>query len=234
MKRAARLASISVASLALCAILPGCGTRSAQAPALTTSTPAPDAPREVTDLSQLGPGNAIDPFGKKEQTIARRVASEDEVAVNNVDLDALGAIRQTGDDKHPCEQRLLNKKAAQFDTVSVHLLDQVFNQIRHLQDEDEISHLKLPTDLRWVVITATINHQGALKELVIEQHSGTAAMDKMMVAACKKGLYLRNAPEDAADANGNYRVRIEARMENFASLDGEHWEFKTYMGLAIL
>ncbi|HLI81186.1 MAG TPA: hypothetical protein VKV03_14460 [Candidatus Binataceae bacterium] len=232
MKRAARLASISVASIALFTILQGCGSNSAQNP--SPSAPAPDAPHEVTDLSQVGPGSAIDPFGKKEQNIARRVASDDEVAPNSIDLGALANVRHTGDDKHPCEQRLLNKKAAQFDMVSVHLLDQVFSQIRRLQGDDEFSHVVLPTDLRWVVITATINHQGALKELVIEQHSGTAAMDKLMVAACKKGLYLRNAPEDAADPSGNYKVRIEARMENFASLDGEHWEYKTYMGLAIL
>lgn len=129
---------------------------------------------------------------------------------------------------------MLNKKAAQFDTLSIHLMDQVFAQMTTLEEGDEISHLKLPTDLRWVIITGTLSRQGVLKELVIEQHSGTAAVDKMVVAACKKGLYLHNPPQDAVDSAGNYKVRVEARMENFASLDGEHWQFKTYMGLAIL
>jgi len=59
-------------------------------------------------------------------------------------------------------------------------------------------------------------------------------MDKLMIDACKKALYLRNPPADAAVANGDYEVRIEARMENFSTMDGEHWDFKTYMGLAIL
>jgi hypothetical protein len=199
------------------------------------ATPAPDAPHPVTDLSQLAPGNALDPFGKHDQIIARRVASDGDISASNIEnLDALGTIRQAGDDKHPCEQRLLNKKAAQFDMLSMNLLDQVFVQISDLQGSNEISHLKLPTDLRSVIITGTLDHQGVLKELVIEQHSGTAAVDKMVVAACKKGLYIHNPPAEAVDASGNYKVRIEARMENFASMDGEHWEFKTYMGLAIL
>jgi hypothetical protein len=234
MKRVVWLLSICALSLALLTIPQGCGSNSSQAPKMV-ATPAPDAPHPVTDLSQLAPGNALDPFGKHEQTIARRVASDRDVGGSGAEnLDTLGTVRHAGDDKHPCEQRLLNKKAAQFDMLSMHLLDQVFVQIAGLQEGYEISHLKLPTDLKWVIITGTLNRQGVLKELVIEQHSGTAAIDKMVVAACKKGLYIHNPPPDALDASGNYKVRIEARLENFASIDGEHWEFKTYMGLAIL
>jgi hypothetical protein len=234
MKLAVWLPSIFALSVALLTITQGCGFNSSQAPTMAI-TPAPDAPRPVTDLSQLAPGNALNPFGKNEQNIARRVTSYDDTAVSSVEnFGTLGTVRHAGDEKHPCEQRLLNKKAAQFDTLSTRLMDQVFSQALHLQEGDEISHLKLPTDLKWVIITGTLNRQGVLKELVIEQHSGTAAVDKMMVAACKTGLYIHNGPPEAVDAAGNYKVRIEARMENYASLDGEHWEFKTYMGLAML
>ena len=232
MKRTVRLASIGILSLALLTFFAACSSRSAPVPA-TPPGPPPDAPRPVTDLSQVAPGNALNPFGKSDQ-IARKVASEEDVPVEPVDLGALGDVRHAGDDKHPCEQRLLNKKAAQFDLLSTHLMDQVFGQMKHLQASDEYSHVMLPTDLRWVVITGTLNHQGLLKELVIEQHSGTAAMDKLMIEACKKGLWMRNPPADAADPSGDYKVRIEARAENFASLDGEHWEYKTYIGIAIL
>ncbi len=234
MKRAVWLPSICALSLALLTIPQGCGSNSSQVPTIAVA-PAPDAPHPVTDLSQLAPGNALDPFGKRDQLIARRVASEGDMGGSSVEnLDALAAVRHSGDNRHPCEQRLLNKKAAQFDSLSARLLDQVFEQIGMLQEGDQISHLKLPTELKWVVITGTLNHDGVLKELVIEQHSGTAAIDKMVVAACKKGLYIHNPPADALDANGNYKVRLEVRMENFASMDSEHWEFKTYMGLAIL
>jgi hypothetical protein len=232
MKRTVSLALMGVLSLGLLTFSFGCSSKSPPVPT-TLSTPPPDTPHPITDLSQVAPGNALNPFGKSDQ-IARKVASEEDVPAEPVDLSALGDVRHAGDDKHPCEQRLLNKKAAQFDLMSRNLLDQVFGQMKHLQASDEYSHVILPTDLRWVVITGTLDHQGVLKELVIEQHSGTAAMDKLMIAACKKGLWIRNPPADAADPSGNYKVRIEARMENFASLDGEHWEYKSYLGIAIL
>jgi len=234
MKRSGWRLSICALSLALLAIPQGCSTNASQAPTVG-AIPAPDAPHPVTDLSQLAPGSALNPFGKRDQSIARKVASEGYISENNVqNVGGFGKVRHVGDDKHPCEQQLLNKKAAQFEMLSMRLMDQVFEVIAPLLDGDEISHLKLPTELKWVVITATLNGQGVLKELFIDQHSGTAAVDKMVVAACKKGLYIHNPPPEALDPSGNYKVRIEARFENYASMDGEHWEFKTYMGLAIL
>jgi hypothetical protein len=234
MKRAVWLPSMCAISLALFTIPQGCAPDSSQAPTVA-AIPSPDAPRPVTDLSQLGAGNALNPFGKHDQAIARKVASDAGVNENNVqNVGGFGMVRQVGDDKHPCEERLLNKKAARFDVLSTRLMDQVFDQLIHLLDTDEISHLKIPTEVKWVVITATLNSEGVLKELVIDQHSGTAAVDKMVIAACKKGLYIHNPPRDAADASGKYKLRLEARFENYASMDGEHWEFKTYVGLAIL
>ena len=233
MKRAAWLSSLCALSLALLTILQGCGSNSSQVQAIPEAPP-PDAPRPVTDLSQLGSGSALSPFGKRAQAIARKVTSED-VSGNDVqNVSGLGQVRHVGDDKHPGEERLLNKKAAQFQMLSARLMDQVFEELSYLENGDEISHMKLPTDLKWVIITATLNSHGVLKELVIDQHSGTAAVDKMVVAACKKGLYIHNPPPDAVDSSGNYSLRIEARFENFASMDGEHWSFKTYLGLGIL
>ena len=148
----------------------------------------------MTDLSQLGSGSALSPFGKRDQAIARKITSED-VSENDVqNVSGLSQVRHVGDDKHPGEERLLNKKAAQFQMLSARLLDQVFEELSHLEREDNISHLKLPTDLKWVIITATLNSHGVLKELVLDQHSGTAAVDKMVIAACKKGLYIHNPP----------------------------------------
>jgi hypothetical protein len=234
MKRSVSLTLICALSAALFTILQGCGSNSSQIPAITPISTAP-APHPVTDLSELAPGNALEPFGKHDQAIARKVAAEAESGGPSDDsLGALTTVRHAGDDRHPCEQRLLNNKAARFDMLSMHLQDQVFDQVGKLQEEDAFSHLKLPTDLRPVIITATLNHQGVLKELVIDQHSGMAAVDKMVVAACKKGLYIHNAPAGAVDADGNYKVRLELRMENYASMDSEHWEFKTFMALAIL
>jgi hypothetical protein len=234
MKRAVWLASICVLSVTPITILQSCGF-TGSAPNAVAPLPPADAPRPVTDLSQVAPGNPLNPFGKHEQVIARRVTSDQDLKRSSAEnLGALGAVRHVGDDKHPGEERLLNKKAAEFNTLSFRLMDQIFGQIEALQAHEDISRLKLPTDLKWVIITGTMNDKGVLKELVIEQHSGAAAVDKMAIAACKKGLFIHNPPPEATDDTGNYKVRFEMRLENYASLDNEHWEFKTYMGLAIL
>ena len=228
-----RLPSIGVLSIALL-LAQGCGFTGSQ-PNAVVLLPTGDGPRTVTDLSQVAPGNPLSPFGKQDQAIARRVASDDDGRSGTAgNLDAIGTIRHVGDDKHPGEERILNKKAAQFPQLSNRLMDQIFVQMMHLEVEEPFSRLQLPTDLKWVIITGTLSSQGVLKELVIEQHSGTAVVDKMVIAACKKGLFIRNPPIEAADSTGGYKVRVEARFENWASSDGEHWQFKTYIGLAIL
>ena len=234
MKRAVWLLLSGALSLALLTIPQGCSSDSSQALPPVTNPP-PDAPHPVTDLSQVAPGNSLEPFASKhEQNIARSIASGGDLPARSLEnLDQLADVRHVGDDKHPCDQRLLNKKAALFDALSMRLMDQVFHQMVELQT-GEISRMKLPSDLKWVVITGRMDRHGVLKELILEQHSGTAAVDKLMIAACKKALYLQNPPADAVNAEGNYEVRIESRMENYASLDGEHWYFKTYLGIAIL
>lgn len=213
----------------------GCGYTGSQ-PNAVAPLPRTDGPRTVTDLSELASGNPLSPFGKQDQNIARRVTSDDiaNAAGTVGNLDAIGTVRHVGDDKHPGEERVLNKKAAQFSMLSMRVMDQIFAAMMRLETADDFSRLKLPTDLKWVIVTGTLSPRGVLKQLVVEQHSGTAAVDNMVIAACKEGLFIRNPPAEAADSSGNYKVRFEARFENWASSDGEHWQFKTYIGLAIL
>lgn len=218
--------------LALLTIPQGCGSSTADVPTVYP-TPAPDMPRPLTDLSKLSPANPLAPFGKRNEAIARQVANEaDTGAVESPH--SVTMVRRVGNESRPGEERLLNNKAAQFNRLSMRVMDQIYSETARLERQDEISHLKLPEDLKWVIITGTLNRDGVLKELVVEQHSGTAAIDKMMIAACKKGMFIRNGTPEARDPDGNYKLRLEARLENFASLDGEHWEFKTSLGLAIL
>ena len=232
MKRAIWLPSMCALALALLTIPQGCGFTGSQ-PNGVAPIPAPDAPKPVTDLSQLAPGSALNPFG--DPAAAKKIVSDSDLSQTQIrDSGGSGPIRHVGDPKHPGEEQLLNKKAAKFELVSGRLLDQVFEEMAQLQRGENFSRLKLPTDTKWVVITGTMNDHGVLKEIVLDQHSGTAAVDKLVIAACKKGIYIHNPPPEALDANGNYSVRIEARFENFASLDGEHWSFKTYLGLALL
>ena len=213
-------------------LLPACSPNSKEVP-VAARTPAPDEPHPVSDLSALSTANSLDPFHKNDLAIARQVTSAD-------DSDAvakrqgLGSVRHVGDDKHPGVEKLLNQKSAQFESLSMQIMDQVFAQVEGLEETDQISHLKLPDDLKPVIITGTLNRDGKLNELVVEQHSGQAAIDRMVIAACKKGLYIQNPPPDALSTPQTYKVRLETRLENYTSLDGEHWQFKTFIAMALL
>ena len=76
MKRADWLLSICALLLALLTILQGCGSNSSQTVS-DAPTPAADAPHPVTDLSQVAPGNALEPIRQaRPNHCAEIVASE--------------------------------------------------------------------------------------------------------------------------------------------------------------
>jgi hypothetical protein len=218
------------AAIALLANSQGCGSSKTPAP---TPPPSDNGSRVVTDLSTISPADAFNPFGKKDSRASSAIVHDGNVG-SQATAAAIGTVRHVGDDKHPGEQRLLNKKAAKFDMISMRVMDQLFGAMESLEDDDPIARLKLPTDLRPVIITGTLNSKGKLQDLLIEQHSGEAAVDKMVVKACKQGLYINNPPPDALTPEGTYKIRLETRVENYASMDGETWEFKTYLGMALL
>ena len=219
------------AALALLMLSQGCGSRKPPSPPPPSDTTGPHV---VTDLSTLSPADALNPFGKKSSDAASTIARSAETAATRGSVQAMGTERHVGDDKHPGVERLLNKKAAQFDMLSMRVMDQLFGAMESLEDDDPIDRLKLPTGLRPVIITATLNNNGRLRDILIEQHSGEAAVDKMVVQACKRGLYINNPPPDALASDGTYKIRLETRLENYASMTGETWEFKTYLGMALL
>jgi hypothetical protein len=74
---------------------------------------------------------------------------------------------------------------------------------------------------------------GKLKELIIDQRSGVAAVDKLVIDGCKKGLWSRNSPPGAL-SNGQYRLRIEAMIVNYTFNRNGIYTFDTRVGLALL
>jgi hypothetical protein len=138
-----------------------------------------------------------------------------------------------GTAKTPGEERLLNAKAAQFSEFSHELLHQVFVATQRLEKGD-FSTTVLPEDLQPVVITAIMSKEGKLKELIIEQPSGSGKVDHLMVDACKKGLWTSNPPPQALTSDGIYKIRVQAKLKNFNSADQRHWNFETHVGLALL
>jgi hypothetical protein len=145
-----------------------------------------------------------------------------------------GLAHRVGPDYNPGMERLLNPKASQYASFSRDLLDHLFTQVFKDEREEQFSRLKISDEIRPVVITATLDKNGKLTELVLEQHSGKAAVDHMVLEACKKSLWSQRPPASAATADGTYKVRLETKITNFASNDGIHWTFETDIGIAVL
>ena len=196
---------------------------------------AAPVPQMVTDLSSVS-GAAIDPLGthavpKRGEGLLHESSSGD-LGPRTFGAEP-GLSRSVGTDANPAEVRLLNDKAAKFANFSQVILERIFAQLRIAERTEEISRTKLPTDIKPVVITAIMDKSGKLMELVLEQHSGKARIDQMMLDVCKKAIWYRNPPPEALADDGTYHLTIQGRLENYASQDETHWSFVTRIGLGI-
>ncbi len=144
-----------------------------------------------------------------------------------------GLVRHAGDDRHPIEERLLNEKAAKFANFAQVLLTRLSGQVALAEKTEEVSRLRISTDMKPVVITAIMDKNGKLTELIVEQHSGKGAVDRMMIDACKKAIWYKNPPVEALSGDGTYQLTIEGKLENYASLDEKHFSFITHLGVGI-
>lgn len=203
---------------------------------------AQPTPRVLTSLSALTPGNPEEILGAKRlSTPPPELASPSatpnalsyQANLKRLFLEKPESGRFAGTAATPGEERLANAKAAQFSLFTRALLHQVFVAAQDLERK-EISREELPTNLGKVVLTATMDQTGRLKELIVEQSSGSGAVDQLMIKACKIGLWTRNPPPAALTAEGTYRIRIEASIRNFARPSQEQvWNFDTRLALGL-
>ena len=144
-----------------------------------------------------------------------------------------GISRVVGNDANPGTVRLLNGKAAKFGNFAEVILDRIYARLIEAERTEEISRIKLPTEIKAVVITAIMDKKGKLTELIVEQHSGRANIDQMMLDVCKNSIWYENPPIAALTGDGNYQLTIRLKLENYASSDETHWSFITDLGLGI-
>ena len=144
-----------------------------------------------------------------------------------------GISRVVGNDANPGTVRLLNGKAAKFGSFAEVILDRIYARLIEAERTEEISRIKLPTEIKAVVITAIMDKKGKLTELIVEQHSGRANIDQMMLDVCKNSIWYENPPVAALTGDGNYQLTIRLKLENYASSDETHWSFITDLGLGI-
>ncbi len=210
----------------------GCAAQDKPPPSIPNAGPQPKLLSDLSAVSDapinpLGP-NAVPAFG--EGSAHERAAVSPGPRTFQTEP---GISREIGTEKNPATVRLLNDKAAKFGNFSAVILERVYAQLIIAERTEEISRTKLPTELKAAVITAILDKTGKLIELILEQHSGKAKIDQMMLDVCKKGVWYENPPTAALSGDGNYKLTIRMKLENFASTDERHWSFITDLGLGI-
>jgi hypothetical protein len=202
--------------------------------------PMPDAgqsqPQLLTDLSTVSDAH-VDPLASVNAVPAPGEGLLRESAAvtpgpRTYQIDP-GISREIGTERNPATVRLLNPKAAKFGNFADVILDRIYGRLIVAERTEEISRTKLPTDIKAVIITAIMDKSGKLTEIILEQHSGKARIDQMLIDVCKKSIWYENPPVEALSGDGDYKLTIKMKVENFASLDGGHWSFTTDLGLGI-
>ena len=176
---------------------------------------------------------AVDPVPARGEGLLVDTAPADSGGPQRVDLTDPGVSRDIGTDRNPGTVRLLNDKAAQFDNFCAVILDRIYVQLTIAEKTEEISRTKIPTELKAAVVTAIMNKQGKLTEIILEQHSGKAKIDNLLIDACKKGIWYENPPEGALSGDGDYKLTIKLKLQNFASSDSTHWSFITDLAIGL-
>jgi len=232
MSRAQRKRFFTATLFAAAILTAGCAAQDKPPPSIPDAGPQPKLLSDLSAVSAapINPvgGNAVPVFA--EGTLPEHAAVS--AGPRNFESEP-GIARQVGTERNPATVRMLNDKAAKFGNFSVVILQRVYAQLILAERSEEISRSKLPTEIKPVIITAILDKTGKLTELILEQHSGKAKIDKMMLDVCKKGIWYENPPAGALSGDGNYELTIRAALKNFASSDGSHWSFITDLGIGI-
>lgn len=240
------VASPSAAILAL-TIAAGCSWPT-PAPVPPSPPAAPGSPQVITDLSQLSSQNpdAASLNSAAEALKSTPLPGETPSPVVHGPLDATPSTLRRLFLNHPessrytetpiphTEERLLNAKAAEYPGLANMILTQLLDEMVKLEKKEPIVTLQLPDSLKPVIVTAILNDQGRLKELIYQQHSGLAAVDDLVISACKESLWVNNLPASALNQDGLYRLRIEAQLSKYSADREDNQTFITRVGLGIL
>lgn len=202
---------------------------------------APDRPEVVTDLSTL---SKADTYAPPAAIMLRATpapkspgASRNQDAAGRIAASAPETAYQQGASSVPAgakgQSRLLNTKAQKYAEFSYVLLNRTL-KAAELDAPGRLSQRRVPDDLKTTVLTAVMDSQGRLNEIIINQHSGDLAVDKLFIEACKKGIWSRNPPLGAQDSDGNYRVQVQGTIFNVSFDRYGAYSYETDIGIGLL
>lgn len=247
------IAIIGAAMLA--AAVAGCSSQAdskAAAARISSSAPAsppeaPGSPHVITNLTQLSSRETdaaslntaakvlkSDPSKDESAAVAHGVGQDTPSTLRRLYLDDPASPRYAETMLPHTQIRLLNAKAAEYTGFSNMMLTQLLSEMVKEEKQEPIVSLELSEEIRPVTLTAVLDDRGQLKELIYQQHSGLAAIDNFVIAACKASLWGNNMPEGAQSKDGNYRLRIEAQLSKYSADREGNQTFVTRLGLGIL
>jgi len=252
MMRGGNAAAIA-AGIAVIAILAGCGTTAKPSPKASFATTASDdeapralstQPQVISNLTQLAEPSAGPP-ADAQNLIAGAAGLHDSASHSNdpqsladQNLEHLYLSQQHGNLVHGGEaagagdRTLLNAKAREFPEFSYALLNQTLSAALELEAK-RLARQKLPDEIKPLIMIATMTPDGHLTDLAVEQHTGSGTIDRILIDACKKGLWARNPPK-AAMADGVYRMRFEGVINNYSYDVNGNYRYVTHLGLALM
>jgi hypothetical protein len=244
--------------IVLTLVLTGCGTtigkgtNQAKQPVTEAKTinndptiiPDDSWPHVITNLSQL-PSQSANPSVNAQNLLSGAVAlhtdnpaSNDEQNVTDGNLDRIFLSKQRsmvhgGETNAAGDRTLLNAKARQFAEFSYALLNQTLVAAQNLEVK-KLDQKKLPDEIKPIILMATMTPDGKLTDIGVMQHSGVGSVDRILIDACKQGLWSRNPPKAALAEDGMFKMRIEAVVKNYSyNLDG-NYSYVTHVGLALM
>jgi hypothetical protein len=243
--------------IAVLAVLAGCGlvddessTTAAVNPPVVNAQAATGANNEgtrvITNLSQLSSAPAAVPSINAQNLVNGAAALHDETAptpasaqnladanLENLYLSKEHSVIHGGEAPAAGDRTLLNAKARKFPEFSYALLNQTLVIAEQLEP-GKLEGRKLPDEIKPMILTATMTSEGKLTDIAIEQHSGLGTVDRIIIDACKQGLWSMNPPPAALADNGMFRMRIDAAVNNYDhNLTGKY-RYITHLGIALL
>lgn len=225
-------------------LLAGCSSSNPVPPeparnAPAVSTDAPAGTREVTDLTKLSTADTsmLAPITTNLPALPPsnpdRNASKNEELTHRLAANAPATRYNVEPSKLKGGSRLLNDKARQYAEFADLLLNQTLKAAQTMAP-DKLRQHRVPSDLAPTALTAVMDGEGRLNEIIIEQHSGDLLVDKLFIEACKQGIWSRNPPPGARAGDGTYRVRVEGKVYNQSYDRYGEYSYDTELGLSIL
>jgi hypothetical protein len=201
-------------------------------------------PQMITDLSKLTASSG-NPSVNEQVLIAGAAALHDSSpgtgdAQSSVDqnlerlyLSKNNSAANGGEALAAGDRTLLNAKARAFPAFSEALLNQTLVAAQALEVKQLEQH-KLPEEMRPLILTATMTPEGKLTDLAVEQHTGFGPIDRLLIEACKQGLWAANPPAGALADNGMYQLRFEGVVRNYSYDVVGNYRYVTHVGLALM